>query len=121
MGIGPSRALLLFVVGALPACHYLEKYKTCRDVRVELVNSQQTIAAVSIAAPGEDFTPQTLLVSGASREVILCLDKGDVVKFRAAVNGQEVGVARCVTTQTSYEATSVSVIWTLQGFVCQGW
>ncbi len=110
-------AALTLVVTAT-GCDFLE---TCHDVRVNVVNSQQTIQPVNIAAPGEDFTPETLLASGASRQIVLCLDRGESVKFRAAKDGQVLAIARCVADQSSYEGSSVSVVWTLQGFLCQGW
>ena len=118
---GQRVVVALALVAAAAGCGFFERFKSCRDVRVRVVNSQQTLSAVNIAAPGEDFTPETLLESGASREIVLCLDRGESVKFRAAKDGQVLGIARCVADQSSYEGTSVTVLWTLQGFLCQGW
>jgi hypothetical protein len=120
-----KRLGLVMALGAVgvaaSGCHYWEKYKSCRDVVVHVVNSEQTLSAVNIAIPGEDFGPQTLLQSGQTRDVILCMDRGQTAKFQAAQNGTVLGIARCTANQSSYEGTSVTVIWTLQGFFCQGW
>ncbi len=103
-------------------CHYFEKYKSCRDVLVHIVNSEQTLGPIDIVSPvDDDFAPQTLLQSGQTRDVVLCLDRGETAKFKAEAEGQEVAIVRCTANQASYEGSSVSVIWTLQGFYCQGW
>lgn len=121
MRIGAKLAVLLLALAAEPGCDYAERFKSCRDVTVHIVNSEQTTYAVNIAGPGEDFTAETLLASGASRTIVLCVDKGDTEKFQAARDGQVLGIVRCAVDRTSYEGTSVSVVWTLQGFLCVGW
>jgi hypothetical protein len=107
----------------LPACAYIEgRLKTCEDVRIDLVNSQQTIAAVNIAGPEESFGPGNLLASGAARSLVLCLERGDRKQFRAGVDGDTVGTINCVASRGTYEGQPVPrVVWTLQGLTCEDW
>ncbi len=100
------------------------RLKTCGNAAVDLVNSEQALAAVHIAGPGESFTAQTFLASGASRRVELCLERGDRKAFRAGdANGQVVGAVTCVATRTpnQYEATVARVVWGPLGFSCDNW
>ena len=119
------RTAVLALAGSLATgCGLLEEYKTCRDVRVIVENSYQTLGPVYIQAPGESLTDFGPLDSGQTREVVLCLDRGETARFRAATQpdpNHVIGLVRCVANQASYEATSVRVVWTLQGFLCMGW
>jgi hypothetical protein len=101
-------------------CQYFDRLE-CRDVLVRIENSQQVTNPVNIAAPGEAFSDGNLLHPGQARELLLCLDRGQATRFRAGLNGREIGVANCVPTKADYAGTFVSVIWTFQGFRCENW
>jgi hypothetical protein len=101
-----------------------DRLKTCRDARVDLVNSQQTLGPVHLAAEEEVFSEATWLPSGASRRITLCLERGDRKGFRAGDRGGAVlAAATCVAERTSsaYESTVVRVVWTPAGLLCEGW
>jgi hypothetical protein len=100
------------------------RLKTCGDAAVELVNSEQAQAAVHIAGPAESFTETTFLASGASRRILLCLERGDRKAFRAGDgDGQTIGSVTCVATRTpdQYEASVARVVWGPLGFACDNW
>lgn len=100
------------------------RLKTCGDAAVDLVNSEQAQAAVHIAGPGESFTAETFLASGASRRVQLCLERGDRKVFRAGDrDGHTIGSVTCVATRTSdqYQASVARVVWGPLGFACENW
>ena len=100
------------------------RLKTCGDAAIELVNSEQAQAAVHIAGPAESFTAETFLASGASRRIVLCLERGDRKAFRAGDrDGHTVGSVTCVATRTSdqYEASVARVVWGPLGFSCENW
>jgi hypothetical protein len=98
-----------------------DRFKTCEDTPVDLVNSEQTRFPVNIAGPEEDFLPENVLASGASRRIYLCLERGNRKRFRVEQNGQIVAVVNCVASYSSYETRVVSVVWTPTGIVCEGW
>jgi hypothetical protein len=119
------RAGLRLAVAALaPAlaggCQYFDRLE-CRDVLVRITNSQQVTQPVNLAAPDEAFTDANLLHPGQSRELLLCLDRGESTRFRAGKDGREIGIVQCVPTKADYAGTFVSVIWTFQGFLCENW
>jgi len=98
-----------------------DRFKTCDDTPVVLVNSQQTRVAVNIAGPEEEFKPENELESGQSRTISLCLEKGNRKRFRVLENGVVVVALNCVASRSSYEARSVRVVWTPTGLLCQDW
>lgn len=109
-----------------PAClnvdDYLsDRFKTCEDVRVALVNSEQTRGAYYVLGPGERATHEKLLDSGDSRTLLMCLDIGHGYKFRAETDERVVGVGQCPASRRSYEGILVSVVWTPVGFQCVNW
>jgi hypothetical protein len=112
---------------ALPACGPLdERLKTCRDLRVDLVNALPSEGAIHIAVEGEGLSTQTLLApvaGGTSRSLSLCVEKGDRKRFRAAQGDTVVAVATCVVSRTAndLEAATSRVLWTKDGLVCEGW
>jgi len=98
-----------------------DRFKTCEDTPVDLVNSMQTRFAVNIAGPEEDFHANNRLESGESRRIYLCLERGNRKRFRVEQDGNVVAVVNCVASHSSYETRTVSVVWTPTGVVCEGW
>jgi hypothetical protein len=98
-----------------------DRFKTCEDTPVELINSQQTRGSVNIAGPEEAFLPENELASGASRRISLCIEKGNRKRFRVLEDGVVVAALNCVASRSSYEARVVQVIWTPTGLVCKDW
>jgi hypothetical protein len=119
--------LVLAAAGALAACGPLdERLKTCRDLRLELVNALASEGPIHIALEGEGLSTATLLPAvpgGSTRSLTVCVEKGDRKRFRAAQGDTVVGVATCVVSRTAndLEAASARVVWTKAGLVCEGW
>jgi hypothetical protein len=117
-----SRWVLALTVLATLGCDFFRDHlKTCRDTRVQIVNSQQTLSPIAIAGPNEDFTAESVLASGASRSIGLCLDRGDRAEFRASRDHVVIASISCVVIASPGENVTPSVVWTLQGFRCEGW
>jgi hypothetical protein len=98
-----------------------ERFKTCEDTPVDLVNSQQTREEVHIVGPEEVITEENHMASGASRTIYLCIERGDRKRFRVERDGEIIAVVNCVASYSSYETRRVSVIWTPSGLACEGW
>lgn len=106
------------------ACGYLEdRFKTCEDVPVDLINNDQTLGPVHVLGPGETATSETLLQSGQSRRVFMCLQKGQTQRFRAQLpdDAQPVATLNCVASLASYESARPRVLWTPVGLRCEDW
>lgn len=117
-----TRATALVLGLLLAGCDYLEnRFKDCSDTNVELINSQQTNAAVSIAGPGESFSDETELLPGQSRSFPMCLEKGNRKEFRALRDNAIVATVVCVATHGSYQAIVPRVQWGVTGFSCENW
>ena len=105
-------------------CEYVQdRFRSCGQLHVDLVNSQQTLGPVNLVYEEEPVTAETLLVSGASRRVALCVEKGDRKRFRALRAGQVLGAANCVVTRSrwEYDFSVAKVIWAPLGFDCENW
>lgn len=114
-----------FGLAALSGCNTFEnlkdRFKTCQDTIVVLTNSPQTIVPVNLIGPDETFAPTNLLRSGESRELFLCLEKGDRKLFQVWREGQEVAAVNCVASLADYLAHHPAVLWTPEGIMCDGW
>lgn len=120
------RTLCLLTALASAGCGGIADYltnrlKTCEDVRVDLVNSEQSRFPIHITGPGEDRDDSNRLQSGQKRSISLCLEKGDRKRFLAQTDTDVVSTINCVAFKSSYEGSFVQVIWSPAGFICQSW
>lgn len=117
-------AALVGLSGLAAGCSFLDnRLKTCQDTPVELINSDQTLGPAHVLGPAESATSATLLQSGQSRRIFLCLDKGQTQRFRAQLpnDAQPVATVNCVASLADYESARPRVIWTPVGLRCEGW
>ena len=121
LGVGMAVAMLAVGTGCGVFDDLSDRFKTCEDTPVDLINSEQTRATVNIAGPEEGFREENELLSGRSRRIFLCLERGDRKRFRVEREGQVIAAVNCVASLSSYEARTVSVIWTPAGLRCDGW
>jgi hypothetical protein len=121
----PLHALALAAVLAAVGCDELEdRLKTCRDVPCDLVNTRQTGVTVNLAGPEEGLGAETAVAPGASRQISLCIERGDRKAFRAGRDGQVIATATCVVQQNqdNYEGRTLRVVYDpASGLRCEGW
>jgi len=103
------------------ADYLTNRFKTCEDVRVDLVNSEQSRFPIYLTGPGESRAESTFLQSGQKRSISLCLERGDAKRFLAHDDSAVVATINCVAFKASYEGSFVRVIWSPAGFICQDW
>jgi hypothetical protein len=123
-----AAALVVLALGAGGlSCDSLDnRLKTCRDLRVDLVNALPSEGAVHIALEGEPLSDTTLLpavAGGSLRSIDLCVERGDRKRFRAAYGSVVTGTATCVVSHATEELDAVTarVVWGNQGLLCSGW
>jgi len=119
------RALAVAVlVAASGSCGWVEdRFQTCRDLRIDLVNERQSLSVVYLAGEDESFGEQTRLEPGASRRLVRCLDRGDRERFRALRENEIVGTVVCVVERhpDEFQAAVSRVVWSADGFHCENW
>ena len=98
-----------------------DRFKTCEDTVVVMTNDPQTRGTISMIAPDEVFGDQAVLASGHSREVSLCLERGDRKRFRVAENGVEIAAVNCVASLANYETARPTVVWIKDKIRCDNW
>lgn len=122
-GRGPRAALAALLLTS-NACDWLhDRFRACGHQTVELLNSDQAIQPVMILAEEESESAEAELVSGASRRLELCVERGDAKRFRARRGGETLAVANCTVSRSryEYEATVVRVVWDARGLACENW
>jgi hypothetical protein len=131
MGTPVRRAAALAVLalgaGGL-SCNSLEgRLKTCRDLRLQLVNALPSEGPVHIALDGEQLSNDVTLLpatpGGSTRELQVCVERGDRKRFRAAYGTRVVATATCVVSRNTQELQSATarVVWRNEGLLCEGW
>lgn len=122
-----AAGLALWLAAAGLSCNALDaRLKTCRDLRVDLVNALPSEGAVHIALEGEALSTTTLLpavAGGSTRSLEVCVERGDRKRFRAAYGDRVVANATCVVSRATEELQSATarVVWSNQGLLCEGW
>lgn len=122
-----AAGLALWAAAAGLSCNALDaRLKTCRDLRVDLVNALPSEGPVHIAIDGEALSSTTLLpavAGGSTRSMDVCVERGDRKRFRAAYGDRVVANATCVVSRATEELQSATarVVWSNQGLRCEGW
>lgn len=107
---------------ATAGCDWVDdRFQTCQDAFVDLVNGDQSRTEIDLVADGEDPGPQTRLQRGETRRVTYCLSRGDRRGFRVLRDGAVLDRAVCVASRSSYEGVPVEVRWGPAGITCAGW
>ena len=110
---------------ALTGCPWVrsltDELGTCHDTPVALVNSEQTIDPVHILVDDELATPESRLVSGDSRVVTMCLERGRGYTFRSESDQGPLATVKCPSSLARYDNQTPSVVWTPVGFRCFDW
>jgi len=115
----PGIILALALAGA--ACDGLE----CEGLRVDILNSDQSLRAVQIIAPDEHPGEDKLLHPGEERRIVPCVRVGDRRTFRAlsADGGEALAVVNCVVSRSgsNIQDAVARVVWDPRGLVCENW
>lgn len=126
-GRAPGAAALALAALGLGSCSALEaRLKTCRDLRVDLVNALPSEGPVHIAIEGESLSGNTLLPAspgGSSRSMEICVERGDRKRFRAAYGDNVVATVTCVVSRSTQDlqGATARVVWANTGLLCEGW
>lgn len=114
------------VLGALlyPGCDWVQdRFRQCGHMRVDLVNDEQSIVPVAILGEDEQPFAEAVLASGASRQRLLCVERGDAKRFRVMRGSDTLATANCVVSRAryEYETTVARVVWDPRGLACENW
>jgi len=123
---GLAAAVVVGLALAVPGCRWFDnlddELKTCHDWDVRLLNDEQTIDAVHIIGPNEGVRSDTLLDSGKSRTIVLCLDPGHDYNFRVeSEDGRILAAIKCPVSSRHYDGITPTVAWTPIGLRCIDW
>ncbi len=125
MSRSASRALVLLLLAVLPGCQYVQdRLRECDHVQLELVHRRFQGEPVNLVAEHEVYGDENLLQPGQSRTLTLCIERGDVKRFRIGIGQRTLAIANCAVSRSTYEyeASVLRVLWTDHDtLVCEGW
>jgi hypothetical protein len=117
-------AIALAGLLALTGCGWLDDtFQTCRHLKVDLENRANSGQPVHIAVDDESYGPENLIPWLSSRRVEVCVERGDVERFRAGMGPDTFFIAHCPVTITEeqFEATVARVVWDRGELRCENW
>jgi hypothetical protein len=77
---------------------------------------------VHLLGPNESATSETLLESGKSRSIVMCLELGHEYSFRVLSKDENtLASAKCPASRSRYDGITPTVDWTPIGLRCVNW
>lgn len=118
------KAFALAGLVVLPGCDWVQdRFRECEHLRIDLENQGNSGEAVHIAPEGESFGAENLVPWLSSRRVEVCVERGDVKRFRAGFAGGTIYIANCVVTRATYEYefNTARVVFDRDLLTCENW
>jgi hypothetical protein len=116
--------VLLAAALAVAGCSYIQdRFRECRHLRVDLVNEVRNGPPLNMALHEEPFADANIVLPGARRQVVVCVERGDAKRIRVGQNGATLDIANCVVSRDphEYEFTVSRVIWEGRRLLCENW
>jgi hypothetical protein len=118
------KAIALAAVLFLPGCDWLDdRFRTCSRLQVDLENRGGSGEAVHIALEHETYGAENLVPWLSSRRVEVCVERGDVKRFRAGMGSETFFIANCAVSRPEYEYefNVARVVWDRGELSCENW
>ena len=118
------RFLLLPAVLASLSCEYVQdRFRVCRDLRIDLVNDVHNGPALNMALHEDEYSDGNLVLPGQKRQVVVCAERGDAKRIRVGQNGITLYIANCVVSrhEDELEFNVARAIWDGHRLLCENW
>ena len=121
-----SRAFALLLLTTLPGCQYLQdRVRACDHVQVELVHLRLQGQPVNLVPEHEAYSTENLVHPGQKRSLTLCVERGDIKRFRVGIGQRTIAITNCAVSRATYEYEATGplrVVFTDHDTLeCQGW
>jgi hypothetical protein len=108
----------------LPGCDWVEdRFQTCSRLDVDLENRGGSGQAVHLALEHETYGPENLVPWLSTRRVEVCVERGDVKRFRAGMGSETFFIANCAVSRNEdeFEFNVARVVWDRGELACENW
>jgi hypothetical protein len=121
-----ARAFALFLVVTLPGCQYVQdRVRQCDHVQVDLVHLRLLGQPVNLVPEHEAYSNENLVFPGQTRSLSLCVERGDIKRFRVGLGQNTIAITNCAVSRSTYEYEATGplrVVFTDHDTLeCQGW
>ena len=121
-----TAGIFLLVVAALPlwSCDAIQDvFRECRQVSVDMSVDRQALVGANVIAENEAVSASNFLGPGASRQLGVCVERGDRKRFIAVRDGREQFQATCTVTfsKTGAETARPRVVLGPSDLACLDW
>lgn len=118
------KAFALAGLLGLGGCDWLDdRFRTCSRLDVDLVNQGNSGQPVHIALEHESYGPENLVQWPDTRRVEVCVERGDIKRFRAGMGPETFYTANCAVSRAEYEFefNVARVVWDRGLLTCENW
>jgi hypothetical protein len=121
-----ARAFSLLLLVTLPGCQYLQdRVRECAHVQVDLVHLRLQGQPVNLVPEHEPYSNENLVYPGQTRSLTLCVERGDIKRFRVGLGQNTIAITNCAVSRATYEYEATGplrVVFTDHDTLeCQGW
>lgn len=111
-------ALLLWSCGAIQ-----DRFRECRQVTVDMSVDRQALVGANVIAEDEAVSASNFLGPGTSRQLEVCVERGDRKRFIAVRDGRLQFQATCTVTfsKTGAETARPRVVLGPSELACHDW
>ena len=116
------KAFALAGLLCLPACDW-DTFQTCSHLKVDLENRGGSGQAVHLALEDESYGAENLVPWLSTRRVEVCVERGDVKRFRAGMGPETFFIANCdvLRSEDEFEFNVARVVWDRGQLACENW
>jgi hypothetical protein len=118
------RFLLLPVALSTLSCEWVQdRFRVCRDFRIDLVNDVRNGPALNMAMHEDPYSDSNLVPPAGSRRVEICAERGDAKRIRVGQNGVTLAIANCQVSrhEHEFEFSVARVVWDAYQARCENW
>lgn len=108
----------------LTGCDWLgDVFQTCSRLGVDLINQGNSGEPIHLALEQETYGQENLVPWLSTRHVEVCVERGDVKRFRAGIGSETFFIANCAVSRTEFELefNVARVVWDRGVLTCENW
>jgi hypothetical protein len=108
----------------LAGCDWTQdRFRECRHLRVDLKNQGSSGDPINLVMEEETYGDANLVPWLSTRRVEVCVERGDVKRFRAGKGNETLFIANCVVTRPTYEYefNVARVVFDRNVLDCENW
>jgi hypothetical protein len=123
-GKASAAGALLVLAATQWSCGTIQdRFRECQEVTVAMSVDRQALVGANVIAENETVTAANFLAPGASRQLGVCVERGDRKRFLAFRDGRSQFQVTCVVSfsETDAETARPKVVLGPTELICRDW